>query len=58
MKHILLFILFLMCSSLLSSCIYIDDDCHYETRCNYICDAYGYNCVADRCWEEWVCYDY
>lgn len=50
--------LFILAVSLFAtSCIIVDDDCRYETRCNYICDVYGHNCVADTCWDEWVCED-
>jgi hypothetical protein len=57
-------------SLLLTSCIFIDDDCDYERKCNYvthcetICDYYGYNCapdncyeIVDHCWDEYVCYN-
>lgn len=56
MKH-LLYIIFIL-SSLLIGCVFVDSDCHYETYCTYICDYYGYDCIPDYCWDEWVCEDY
>lgn len=56
----------------LAGCVFVDGDCHYETRCtytdhcSYVCDQYGYNCftdesdcyqTVDRCWDEYVCRD-
>jgi hypothetical protein len=73
MKYIVILISFLICS-FIAGCVFVDDDCHYETKCtytdhcSYVCDQYGYNCYADechqtvdRCWDEYVCrddYDY
>lgn len=70
MKHITLVCSLALLSILLTGCVFIDDNCHYETRCSYItrcetvCDSWGYNCtpsdcyeVVDRCWDEYVCHD-
>ena len=62
MKHTILICLFALCSIILTGCVIVDDDCHYETKCSYVCDRYGNNCYYDDyCWDEWVCeddYDY
>ena len=70
MKHIILSCILILFAMMLTGCVFIDDNCHYETRCSYItkcetvCDAWGYNCmpsdcyeVVDRCWDEYVCHD-
>lgn len=43
--------------TLLQGCIFVDDDCYYETRCEYLCDRYGHNCFEDYCWDELICRD-
>jgi hypothetical protein len=71
MKKIPVLILLSIISILLTSCVFIDDNCYYETRCSYvvycgsICDEFGYNCVqtdcyetVDYCWDEYICRDY
>ena len=70
MKY-LYFIVLLFVSIILTGCIFIDDNCHYETRCNYVthcetvCDSWGNNCApancydaVDHCWDEYICSDY
>ena len=51
---------------ILTGCVFIDNDCHYETKCQtwcdyYSCDNYGY-CIDkecwDECWDEYVCDGY
>ena len=67
MKHSAIFIVL---AFMLTGCILVDDNCHYETWCNYsercdiICDYYGYNCVTSdcyyektNCWDEYICVD-
>ena len=54
MKYITVMLFIALCF-VLSGCVFIDDDCHYETRCSYVCDIYGHNCVADYCWDERIC---
>ena len=53
------FIIFAIIAFTLTGCIVTDNPCFYETvcttKCNYICDRYGYNCVSDYCWDE--CWD-
>ncbi len=48
--------MFLTCM-FISGCVFVDDNCHYETYCNYICDEFGHHCIADTCWDEWICRD-
>ena len=64
MKSIILLCSLLLLSFVLTSCVVIDDRCHYETYCNPDRD-YCYNdirgdliCVERNCWDEWVCEDY
>ena len=70
MKY-LYFIVLLLVSVILTGCVFIDDNCHYETKCSYVthcetvCDSWGYNCApsncydtVDHCWDEYICSDY
>lgn len=57
MKNHLLFIALIVIAALFNGCIIVDDDdCWYETKCSYMCDLYGNNCVVDWCRDELVCY--
>lgn len=54
--HLNILLMFLTCM-FISGCVFVDDNCHYETYCNYICDEFGHHCIADTCWDEWICRD-
>ncbi len=55
MKALVTFQLMIFLSLLLTGCVIVDDDCYYETKCSYICDPYGNNCVIDWCRDELIC---
>lgn len=70
MKSFILAFAILIIAILINGCLFIDDHCHYETKCSYItqcetiCDYYGNGCVqvnchevSNGCWDEYVCYD-
>lgn len=71
MKHLSLVLIIMLLSVFVTGCVFIDDNCHYETKCSYVthcetvCDSWGYNCApsncydtVDHCWDEYICTDY